>query len=571
MILHALTEYYDRLAADPDSGIAPIGWQQQRIGWIIILNEDGSLKNLERTHESYGKTLIAKQFCVPEGEHTNAITPCLLWDNPEYVLALPKEKKGSTQPEKAKEKAKEKQLAFINRLQDFNLPALAPIITFLTHNPLHTLSTHPFFDELKTDASAIITFRLASDIKIVCERDDVKEQYNKNLQNSNTLNNKRCLITGEICPTTTITPSIPLRNGHSRGCKLVAFQKDSGFDSYNKEQGANAPIGTLATFKYTTALKYLLSSESNHFQLGEETLLFWAKKKDPIVNAITDFFGYKDHDNPNAGVESVKAIFNTAHRGALPKSSDENRFYMLGLQPNSARIAIRLWVELTITELAAHLAQFFKDMEITRKNPNRPIPLRLLLTSISPRGEIKSLPPKIAGDMFYAILMGNPLPDCVAQAILRRLKSDPITAIHSALLKTWLRKKHSNYERMLTPMLNTENPSIAYRLGRLFALLEKSQEDALGNVNASIKDRYYATASSSPSTVFPTLLRLNLNHMRKLSEGREIYFEKLKGDILSQISTLPSHLNLPEQGEFALGYYQQRQDFFTKKQETEHV
>ncbi len=114
-------------------------------------------------------------------------------------------------------------------------------------------------------------------------------------------------------------------------------------------------------------------------------------------------------------------------------------------------------------------------------------------------------------------------------------------------------------------MLDLSNANPAYRLGRLFAALEKIQEEASPGLNATIRDRYYGAASSTPVAVFTTLLRLKNSHLKKLSIGRAMGFEKLIGEILGVVVDFPKHLPLPDQGRFALGYYHQRQDFFTKK------
>lgn len=114
-------------------------------------------------------------------------------------------------------------------------------------------------------------------------------------------------------------------------------------------------------------------------------------------------------------------------------------------------------------------------------------------------------------------------------------------------------------------MLDLENTSPAYRLGRLFAALEKVQEEASPGLNATIRERYYGAASSTPVSVFTTLLRLKNHHLAKLgSRGRAVNFERLIGEIMGGLEDFPKHLNLPEQGRFALGYYHQRQDFFSK-------
>jgi CRISPR-associated protein Csd1 len=108
-----------------------------------------------------------------------------------------------------------------------------------------------------------------------------------------------------------------------------------------------------------------------------------------------------------------------------------------------------------------------------------------------------------------------------------------------------------------------------YRLGRLFATLERIQEAAQRDINATIRDRYYGAASTTPVAVFTTLLRLKNAHLKKLPAEQGVFFEKLIGEILLPLNEFPRQLPLAGQGEFALGYYHQRQAFFTKRSATD--
>lgn len=562
MIIRALADYYDRMAQDPTSGIAPIGWQDQPIGWVVRLAADGSVLGLESTYEQAGKRRAARTIRVPEGSHTNAITPRLLWDNPEYVLGVAKE--GSKKPEDAAKK----QASFVQRIKNLGLESLQPVVLFLENNPAGTLSQCPGYGAFQEDVSALITFRLGNDLCTVCEREDFKAAYERQ-RLASLATDGRCIITGNPCRVTQTAQAIRLRNATSSGCKLIAFQKGCGFDSYGKEQGANAPIGEEVTFKYTTALKTLLASADNGYALGDDTVIFWSSRPSPVDDAMALFCNPKK-DDPNAGAEAVKAIYGAVAQGLDVHSLSEGRFYILGLQPNAARIAVRFWVEQSLDEAARHLHRYFEDLSLVGRSENEPIPLYLLLRALSPREDTKNLPPQIAGDLFRAAVSGTPFPDSMAQAVLRRLKSEPVTPVRAALLKGWLNRRNFNHERRITPMLDMENTNAGYLLGRLFATLEKAQAEALGKVSASVKDRYYATASSAPIAVFATLLRTNMFHMRKLSDGRRIWFENLKGCILEKLGDIPAHLNLTGQAHFALGYYHQMRELFPKKTDKEN-
>jgi CRISPR-associated protein Csd1 len=115
--------------------------------------------------------------------------------------------------------------------------------------------------------------------------------------------------------------------------------------------------------------------------------------------------------------------------------------------------------------------------------------------------------------------------------------------------------------------LDSERPEAAYRLGRLFAALEKTQTDALGSsLTATVRDHFYSSASATPRSVFPRLLRTYQHHLAKLEAGRKVNREKLVQEILGPVVDFPAHLDLAGQGLFALGYYHQTQSFFTKRE-----
>lgn len=113
--------------------------------------------------------------------------------------------------------------------------------------------------------------------------------------------------------------------------------------------------------------------------------------------------------------------------------------------------------------------------------------------------------------------------------------------------------------------LDKESKNVAYRLGRLFAVLEKAQKDAVPGAKSTIMDRYYGSASATPRVVFPQLIRLGQHHIQKSDYGFAV--DKMIEEIISGIQEFPAHLSLDDQGVFAIGYYHQRQAFFTKSED----
>ena len=166
-----------------------------------------------------------------------------------------------------------------------------------------------------------------------------------------------------------------------------------------------------------------------------------------------------------------------------------------------------------------------------------------------------------------AILSGSPYPATLLQAAVRRIRAEQeVNYPRAALIKACINRSAEKEE--LTVSLDENNANTAYRLGRLFAVLERIQERANPTINTTIRDRYYGAASATPVTVFSTLLKLKNHHVAKLNRGEAMNQEKLIGVIMNDglDGTLgfPTTLSLPDQGRFAIGYYQQRQTFFTK-------
>lgn len=596
MILQALVEYYDRLAADPDSDIAPIGWVYKRIGWVVVLNAEGKPKVLKQTYEQKGKKREAKRFLVPEDNRsTNSITPRLLWDNAVYVFGIVRD--SSKNPEKAAEKAK----AFRERIAALGLKTLKPVETFLANNPAEALQAlnEESWQALLKDTGALITFRIMGDDKPVCHREDVKAAYERvRAEEAANAGHRRCIVSGCQGPITQTSPEMSVP-GWPDKCKLISFQKKQGYDSYGKTQGNNAPICEEVTFKYITALERLLAEESTNnvimqeevsrvsgqkqkkrrkshrISVGSETLLFWASTDGvALEECVSELFEGQDDlsldssmNDPNEGTRKLQALYRSVRDGNRTPEDGEKRFYFLCLQPTSkVRLAVRLWVEQSVAEASRNLAAYFDDLRIVGQKEGAPIPLYLILRSLAPLGKLENLPPRSGGELLFAAIKGTRFPDSLAQSVLRRLKVEDVTPIRAALLKAWLTRIDST-ERKPTIMLDETNDNPGYCLGRLFAVLEKVQKTATPNLNATIKDRFYATASANPAAVFGTLLRNNAFHVAKLEPWKQNYFKKLQGEICSHLADIPAHLNLMDQARFALGYYHQyqRKDLSTKK------
>ncbi|NLY76134.1 MAG: type I-C CRISPR-associated protein Cas8c/Csd1 [Firmicutes bacterium] len=573
MILQALKEYYDRKAADPDSNIAPEGWEWKEIPFIIVLDHDGNLVQIEDTREGEGKKKRAKTFLVPQGEKkASGVKANLLWDNAGYVFGI--DIKGD------KERAEKQKKAFLERLRNElgDIKEIQVIIKFLENISENRLTKEACWQEI-TETNPNLSFRINQDPFLICRHPSVISKLS--LLASQAKNDKSivCLVTGEMTNIKVLHTAIKgVYGAQSVGANIVSFNLDA-FRSYGKEQGFNAPVSIEAEFSYTTALNTLLGKDSKQRMLiGDATTVFWSEKPSSFESDFSFFFKEPDKDDPDAGTYKIKALFESVNTGAYFDDDSNTRFYVLGLAPNAARLAVRFWQVGTISEFATRIKQYFEDFAIV-KPPKEPefYSIWRILVNIATQDKSENIPPNLAGELMRSILNGTPYPASLLQAALRRIKSDTenrVKPVRAALIKAYLNRYYRFYPnkniKEVMMELDTSQPSIGYQLGRLFATLEKIQEEANPGINATIRERFYGAACATPVTVFTNLLRLKNHHLAKFeNKGRVFYFERLLGEIMGHLTDFPAHLDLHEQGRFAIGYYHQRQAFYTKTDNNE--
>lgn len=573
MMLAALYDYYQRKSKDPDGGLAPEGFEIKEIPFLIVITSDGEFAGFEDTRTEEGKHKRSKRFLVPQGEKkTSGVKASLLWDSLEYVLGV-----GSSDSEKQKtpERLAQQRMAFRQKLVDYfgespAHPALRALFLFLDSRSLAQIEQHPLWPEITT-SNPFVTIKLQTDTVIIAELPAIREQIaSGDTQSFSDI----CLLTGNKDTLARLHPSIKgVRDAQSAGANIVSFNLDAS-NSYGKTQGNNAPIGEKAVFAYTTALNHLLGKDSRQkLFVGDSTVVFWAARPGETGQQMENIFGFTFNlpDNPDAASESVSSLYRLMNVASLPEAA--GKFFVLGLAPNAARISVRFWVEETISALATRLVAHLEGCNIVRPNfISQPYSaLWQLLASTCLANKLDNLPPNMAGDTMHAILHGTPYPAALLQATLRRIRAErEISYPRAALLKAILNRNYPHTsDKEISVALDPDNDNPGYRLGRLFAVLERIQERAQGNLNASIRDRYYGAMSSTPVSVFPILMKLKNHHLAKLeNRGEAVNLEKLLAEIIAGIdATIPSMLPLADQARFAVGYYHQRQAFFTKTAE----
>lgn len=581
MILQALYDYYQRKAADPDSNIAPRGLEWRDIPFIIVIDKEGNFINLEDTRSGEGRQIRAKRFLITKNQHLTGINAWtvsnIFWDHWGFVLAYPKE-----DTEKAKIDAKKQNGSFISSVKQLsekysdNDEFAAVSMFFNQEDQVKMVFEHENWRFCSKIINCNLSFRLIGEEAIVAENNDLLLEIERSNESDEGEENQIiegvCLITGEKSNIAIKHTTTPIPGGKSGG-KLVGFQKNSGYDSYKKEQGLNAPISKKAEDAYTTALNVLLGRDSkNKFKIADTSVVFWSKQQNEFENQFSFFFSAPPKDDPDQNIREVKALFESIHTGKLNTEGD-TPFYILGLAPNAARISIRFWKTGKVSDFAFNIAKHFEDLEIIRsKNDEKEyFSLFNLLSNVSFEFKVDNVPPNLAGKVIESVLDGTKYPDTLQQQCIRRIRAEQhVNRIRAAILKAYLNRKETIYntnEKLITMSLDLDNKNQGYLCGRLFAVLEKIQEDAQPGINSTIKDRYYGAASSTPVTVFGRLLNLSNHHLAKLGGGSKTHYEKMIQEIMTGVSSngLPAHLSLDDQSRFAIGYYHQRQDLFTKK------
>lgn len=569
MILKALYDYYQR-----DSESIPFGLQKQPISFIVVINENGKFVNIEDCRQGNQGT----NYLVPIGAHSNGSSPLLFWDNVMYLLdyipEMDKTKPNKQQLEKIN-KAHVKHKSFVERCDKVAKLAksndLIAVSNFYKLGEIAKVYKHDLWDTIKSKTSSCLSFRIQGSTTIVAENEILLKYNNENIDTESSKG--RCLITGKYTNIVRLCANTPIA-GSKNSAKLVSFN-DNSFCSYNKEQGENSPISVEAEFAFSSVLKKFIAKDSrNKFLIGNRTFVFWAssnneagqKSEDCLFNLFT--FNDVLADNPDQGVEQVRKVFEAIYSGVLQTSLDD-KFYILGLAPNSARIAVAYWAEIPLKDFAERIIRHFNDMQVfdDRKDKKPYMGLYAILSAVTLGGKVSDVTPNLPEATAKSIFEGTQYPYPLYSGCIRRIRAEQsLTITRVAIIKAYLNRLNNN-EQKIKIMLDNQNTNQGYLCGRLFAVLDKIQHEAKDQ--HSIKERYMNAASSTPSSVFSTILNLSSHHSKKLDKGLNKFYEELKEEIIDKIGAdgFPSHLDLQDQGRFFVGFYHQQKAFYTKKEE----
>ncbi|MCE2960559.1 MAG: type I-C CRISPR-associated protein Cas8c/Csd1 [Akkermansiaceae bacterium] len=568
MILQSLNDLYTRLAEDPSYEIAPPGFSPQKVSYRIVLKPDGSLFAVEDAR--IDGSPINLQIPQPE-KRTSAVKSQFLCDKREYVLGMG----ASGLRLDCFEEFKKKHLGWE---KEINSPTYAVLCRFLENwSPER-------YEEFNSPADVFESFgvfQILGEKTYIHDCPIIKKWWSERSNSSDEGSTRaQCLITGEIGETIGIHPDI---KGFKSSVGLVGIQSNSSYESYGKSKTENCPISKAAAFNYATALTSLLAGpqkKKHRTRLVDTTVVHWTETQSELEDIFAAIFGESSEKNSEGQDLNRQAQINRL-LAAIKSGTHYNElgdpktpFYLLGLeQPNPGRFSIRFFHRSTIADLIDKLHDHQRCLEIIREftepvgkrqaDSEFPAIWQILRETARVADEI---PPLLSGAIARSIIEGTPYPEGLFTAIIRRIHADrSINYLRAATLKAVLTRNHN---QIIPIMLDTQNTDPAYLLGRLFAALEKTQEDSLGNLNAGIRDRFYSSASATPAAVFPRLLRTYQHHLSGLNGGAKVNRERLIQEILSSVdaSGFPNQLSLKKQGIFAIGYYHQRKDFFTKKE-----
>lgn len=603
MILPALIKHYDALV-DAGADIAQFGFSRQKINFCVHLDNKGQLRGfLDLREESdRGGKLVARTMVVPGQSKPSGqgINPCFLWDNAAYMLGW---KADDPKPDRTKqcfEAFREQHLALRDAIGDESFDAVCAFLQ--TWDPSE-------FDPNEEEQAVLASFgvfRVGDEQAYVHQRPKPRDWYLASMSDDadEAVTVAPSLTTGQPARIARIhEPKIKgVRDAQSLGAALISFNENA-FESYGKSQGANAPVDEIDAFKYCTALNHLLADYDRRTTIGDATVVWWADAPDcDGVELMTSFFlgrAFEEDDSNGATAAEhaktrnwLKSAMHDVAQGVTPSDlrDPDIGFHVLGLSPNASRLSVRFWWDGTLGEIVSKLVQHHRDAHlepVPERDADRPLSIYQMVRATArihkDRPDMDTVSPVLAGEIARAVLNGGPYPMSLLEAVIRRVRADgTLNHLRASVIKACITRRRRVLAGTGEPAsevpvsLNHDGPE-AYQLGRLFAVLDKTQADALGEINSPISDRYFGSASATPASVFPRLIRLNRHHISKLPGDQREKGDKrasrksretLLQEVFSHIDRFPRHLGLEDQGLFQIGYYHQRQDFYTKKSDT---
>lgn len=551
MIFQSLISLYDRLG----KAVPPYGFSVEDIGFVITIDKEG---NLAGQPEDLRNKINANAYefrtsVVPYTNQVNvranaaATTPNFMVDKADYVFGMSENSKKDVHHDSFKKRIDE----ICGESCDEGVLAVRSFLS--SWNPQYSTDLG-YWKEMSGIHGKWVAFRLQGDSKFIHERPEVTRLWSDFVKKGE-FPRGVSFLDGKDHNLQTQYAQFKFGSGAS----LVSFN-EVAYESYGKKKGENAPISVEAEFKSSSALKFLLRSKIQRIRIGDAVTVFWAERASPVET----FFGQVMNPSieDQAAAIPVQQFLEAVRLGSLPNNLEEDmnlKFYILGLSLNKARLALRFWHVCSVSELMNRFRDHFANLEMERSDSDIPFPGVWHLLKETAR-ETKDISPVLGGALTRAILTGAHYPQNLFHGVVGRIRADHrVNYLRASILKAVLQRNH---KKEIPMSLDTERREVSYLLGRLFAVLEKAQLDALGKINTTIKDRFFSAASATPASVFPRLLRLSQHHIEKAEFGHTS--DRRISEIMEHINTFPAHMNLKEQGLFAIAYYQQKNALYRK-------
>lgn len=584
MILQALVRHYEQLAAQGKIG-AP-GWQNAKVSYALRISEDGELRAveslLEEQERGNRKVLAPRTMSVPVQEkRSSGVAANFLCDNAAYMLGI--DSKGK--PERARNCFRACAARHHALLDGVDHPAARAILRYFDTWRADQAAEHPLIAPmLKELGTANLIFRVGFSYAQELEPLRAAWQARRHATKADD-QPMRCLVTGERTEIARLHPAIKgVQGAQTMGASLVSFNAPA-FESYghDDQQGLNAPVGKYAAFAYGEALNWLLADQRHRIHLGDATVVFWAEDaQDAYADMMAAILGM---DSTVSDEELWRAMRALA-RGQAVQWADfslqpDNRFYVLGLAPNAARLSVRFFMQDSFGAFADRLMAHHQRMEIVRPAGDRRGTLSIaamLRETVNPNATDQNASPQMSGDVVRAILTGGPYPETLYRQVELRIRAEhEVTRGKAAIIKAYLLRnapEGATREKIMEVAqvkLNEETRYAPYVLGRLFAALEGLQKDANPGIKATIRDKYFNSACCTPAVVFPLLIRLSQAHLKKLDGGWAVNAQRQLQSLMGMLDEeYPVRLNLKDQGVFQLGYYHQTQKRYEKKEDKDN-
>lgn len=581
MLLQSLVKLYEAWAEKGE--IEKLGWNPVKISYGISLDEEGNVDEIIhlKTNAPKGNKEIPSLISLPMPvKRSVGVASNFLYDNATYVFGYD----NSNKPDRAKQCFDCFRSVGNKVLENSDDEFSTVIKKFLQkdYSEFENLSdlltelncTETTVDDILNKGANLLLMPLGkfpTDSKAICE------SWNSYYEHSDAPKGV-CLVTGKDDHIAKLHPVIKgIRGAQAAGASLVSFNA-TAFDSYGKENGYNAPVSEYAAFAYTSALNKLVSDNDHRIFAGDTTVVCWTEDGESAYQDVfAGIFNSDDEVKQKDLHDTIVSIVNgnEVKWEGIPLNPSNN-FYILGISPNSARLSVRFFIQNTFGKVMENLLKNQQRMEMVKPGFEKfnYIPLwRILGETVNKKSRDKKCKPHLAGDVLNSIINDYNYPSTLYYGILGRISAEQnINWVKASVLKAYLLKNYdSKYKEEITVDYNENSNNKAYLLGVLFSNLEEIQNTANPGIKSTIRDRYFTAASSTPSRVFPILIDLAQNHIKKIPNvGAKVNCQKMLTETMSKLGDkFPNRLKLDEKGMFQLGYYQRTQERFTSKEDKE--